>query len=58
MTVAVPTNDLDRAVDFVEAHKTSNKFLASLSAYYRVHHTLTPAQIKAVKKIQQDKRGR
>lgn len=56
--MTVPTNDLDRAVDFVEAHKTSNKFLASLSAYYRVHHTLTPAQIKAVKKIQQDKRGR
>lgn len=51
----IPTNDTDRAIDYIEAHYRSDHFLSSLRAYYRIHHTLTPRQVSAVMNIQQER---
>jgi len=51
----LPTNDTDRAINYIEAHYHGDRFLSSLRAYYRVHHTLTQRQVNAVMNIQQER---
>jgi hypothetical protein len=57
-TMGLPTNDTDRAIDYLEGHHRDNDFLASVYRYYRVHHTLTPGQVEAVLRLRDSRRGR
>ena len=56
--MGLPTNDTDRAIDYLEGHHRDNDFLASVYRYYRVHHTLTPGQVEAVLRLRDSRRGR
>lgn len=48
MSQQVPTNDLDRAVAYLEANAQRSSFLASLLNYFQRYGTLTPKQLSSV----------
>ncbi len=56
MSQQVPTNDLDRARDYLEANAHKSSFLTSVLNYFERYGTLTPKQLNAVlTNIEKDK---